>query len=251
MCCYVERFERDSFMILSVSRRTDIPSFYLDWFLNRLREGWLLVRNPFNPSQVSRVPLSPSVIECIVFWTKNPEPLLMKLDQLKPYRFYIQFTVNPYGKDLESRLPELGKRLDVFRELSRKLGSERMVWRYSPVILNHIHSAESHCAAFNTVARALSGFTEECKLSFLEMYAKIRSRMGALGVVERGDAETLALAGRFAELAEKNSIRLSACGQPDRRPPGIPPSSCLDGALLQRITGQTFSFTKDPLQRGV
>ena len=126
-----------------------------------------------------------------------------------------------------------------------------MVWRYSPVILNHIHSAESHCAAFNTVARALSGFTEECKLSFLEMYAKIRSRMGALGVVERGDAETLALAGRFAELAEKNSIRLSACGKPDLRPAGIPVSSCIDGALIQRITGKAMSFKKDPGQRGV
>lgn len=238
-------------MILSVSRRTDVPAFYFDWFLNRLREGWLLVRNPFNPTQVSKVPLSPEVVECIVFWTKNPEPMLGRLDALAPYNYYVQYTVNPYGKDMESRLPQLSRRLDVFRELAARLGSERVVWRYSPVLLNAAYSADFHCEAFESIAAALSSSTRQCKLSFIELYRKISARMAAQGVVEGGDEQTFALARRLNAIAHSHGIALSACGKPDLRPAGIAVSSCVDGELIQKITGMNMALRKDPGQRGV
>lgn len=238
-------------MILSVSRRTDVPSFYFDWFLNRLRAGWLLVRNPFNPSQVGRVPLSPELVECIVFWTKNPEPMLTKLRELDPYRYYVQYTVNPYGRDMESNLPELARRIEVFRELAARLGKERVVWRYSPVLVNAKYTDEFHCRAFESIARELAGSTLQCKLSFIELYQKISARMEAQGVVERGDERTFALARELDAIAARHGIALSACGKPDLRPAGIAVSSCVDGELIRRITGGDMVFKKDSGQRGV
>ena len=92
-------------MIISCSRRTDIPAFYSDWFFNRMREGYVLVRNPMNPRQVRNVSLAPSDVDCIVFWTKNPAPMLDKLQLLQDYNYYFQFTLTPYGKDIEPNLP--------------------------------------------------------------------------------------------------------------------------------------------------
>ena len=85
-------------MILSVSRRTDIPNYYFDWFCNRLREGWLYVRNPMNERQVSRIELMPETVDCIVFWTKNPAAMMNKLSLLDPYSYYVQFTLTGYGR---------------------------------------------------------------------------------------------------------------------------------------------------------
>lgn len=238
-------------MILSVSRRTDIPAFYADWFVNRLKEGSLLVRNPFNPGQVSRVDLSPSSVECIVFWTKNPQPMMAKLKELDPYPFYIQYTVNHYGPEMESRLPELEQRLDTFRRLSDLLGPERMVWRYSPIIMGGQYSFEYHLEAFARLASALRGYCDECKMSFLEFYPKIAKRIEALGLTDGPVEEKYALAQQLAALAEAQSIAVSACGKPDLRPAGIALSSCIDGRRVQEVTGQKMSLKKDPNQRGV
>ena len=90
-------------MIISASRRTDIPAFYSSWFFNRIKEGYVLVPNPFNPKMISKVNLDPAVVDCIVFWTKNPAPMIDKLDKLQDYKYYFQFTLNPYGERLEKR----------------------------------------------------------------------------------------------------------------------------------------------------
>ena len=238
-------------MILSVSRRSDVPAFYFDWFLNRLRAGWLLTRNPFRPSSVSRVPLSPAAVECIVFWSKNPEPMLGKLERLEPYSWYIQYTVNPYGKDLESRLPDLARRLDTFRALAERVGPDRVIWRYSPIVLGGAYSPAFHLEAFDGLARVLSGHTRQCALSILDMYAKIAPRMRALGVRERDEGQSLALARQLAGLAANHGIEPRLCGGPDPRPADILPASCVDGELIRRLTGKDMSFKKDSGQRGV
>lgn len=105
-------------MILSVSRRTDIPAFYSDWFYNRIREGNVCVRNPMNRHQVSKIRLSPDVIDCIVFWSKNPAPMLPRLDEFVDYMYYFQFTVTPYDRELEKGLPQKESVIDTFRRLS-------------------------------------------------------------------------------------------------------------------------------------
>lgn len=106
-------------MIISASRRTDIPAFYAPWFLNRLGEGHVLVPNPFNPRSVSRVSLRPDAVDCIVFWTKNPAPMLPRLGELNGFKYYFQFTLNPYGKDIERNLPSIEERIETIPKTFR------------------------------------------------------------------------------------------------------------------------------------
>ena len=106
-------------MILSVSRRTDIPTYYSDWVFNRIKEGFLCVRNPMNPHQVSKIMITPDLVDCIVFWTKNPEPMLSRLDELKEYRYYFQFTLTGYGRDIEYNVPHKREQMiPIFQQLS-------------------------------------------------------------------------------------------------------------------------------------
>lgn len=121
-------------MILSASRRTDIPAFYADWFLNRLREGSVLVRNPMNYHQVSEVKLTPENVDCIVFWTKNPSHFIEKLPEIDNlgYRYYFQFTLNPYDRSIEENLPEKNVLIETFKRLSDQCGPQKVIWRYDP-----------------------------------------------------------------------------------------------------------------------
>ena len=114
-------------MIISASRRTDIPSFYSEWMLNRLKEEYVLVRNPMNIHQVSKIDLSPSVVDALVFWTKNPTPMLQHLDELKDYIYYFQFTLSAYGPDVERNLPSKIRLLYLhFKNYLKKLVKKRL-----------------------------------------------------------------------------------------------------------------------------
>ena len=136
-------------MILSVSRRTDIPNYYSDWFYNRIKEGFLYVRNPFNPHQISRIDLSSQVVDCIVFWTKNPANMLARLDELQAYKYYFQFTLTGYGRDIEPNLPDKRNELiATFQKLSEKIGKEKVIWRYDPILINERYTVEYHLNAF-------------------------------------------------------------------------------------------------------
>ena len=138
-------------MIISASRRTDIPAFYSDWFFNRIKEGYVLVRNPMNAHQISKISLSADVIDCIVFWTKNPRPMINRLDELKDYNYYFQFTLNSYAKDIEPNVPSKDKEIiKSFRELSEKIGKDRVVWRYDPILINDNYSVDHHIKYFYT-----------------------------------------------------------------------------------------------------
>ena len=125
-------------MIVSASRRTDIPRFHFDWMIRRFEEGFALVRNPMNRTQVSRVSLAPDAVDCIAFWTKDPRVLLARKDELDraaPAPYFVQFTLNAYGADVEAGLPRKAQLLETFRQLAAALGPERVVWRYSPILL--------------------------------------------------------------------------------------------------------------------
>ena len=120
-----------------------MPNYYSDWFYRRIKEGFLYVRNPINAHQVSRIELSPKVVDCMVFWTKNPANMLEKLDCLKDYTYYFQFTLTGYGRDIEPGLP--GKRetlIPTFRTLSQKIGKERVIWRYDPIFISQRYTAD-------------------------------------------------------------------------------------------------------------
>lgn len=115
-------------MILSASRRTDIPAFYADWFINRLKGGYVYIPNPRNPNRMGKVTISPENVDCIVFWTKNPLPMMDKLYLIGEmgYQFYFQFTLTPYGKDVEKYLPDKSVLINTLKKLSQKLGKHRV-----------------------------------------------------------------------------------------------------------------------------
>ena len=140
-------------MILSVSRRTDVPNYYSDWFIHRIGEGFLYVRNPLNSHQISRIDLSPDVVDCIVFWTKNPANMIEKLESLQDYKYYFQFTLTGYGKEIEPALPDKRTELiPTFIRLSEKIGKEKVIWRYDPILISKRYTADYHLKAFEEIA---------------------------------------------------------------------------------------------------
>ena len=238
-------------MILSVSRRTDVPAFYSDWFFRRIRDGELYVRNPMNAHQVSRIGIRPEQVDCIVFWTKNPGPMLPRLEQLAAYPYYFQFTLTAYGRDVETSLPDKESvLLPVFLELSRRVGAERVVWRYDPILFNDVYTEEYHLRAFSRFARALRGSTTQCVISFVDAYAKNAHRLRALGCHTPSDAALAAFAGKLAALGRENGIRLTSCAEAlDLRAVGIEHGCCIDPERIALLTGCHVKAAKDRNQR--
>ncbi len=144
-------------MIVSASRRTDIPSFYGKWFVNRLKEGYVLIQNPYNNNRYSKAYLTVSDVDIIVFWTKNPIPFLKYLPEIERmgYSYYFEFTLTPYGKETERNLPDKEVLMDAFIKLAKKLGRHRVVWRYDPIIIDDNYTIEYHTKRFNYMANRL------------------------------------------------------------------------------------------------
>ena len=156
-------------MIIQTGMRTDIPAFYSDWFARRLREGFVLVRNPYNPQVVTRYELNPAVVDAIGFCTKNPAPMLRYMDLLKPYGQYWFVTITPYGRDIEPMVPDKHQILDDFRELSKMVGIRSTGWRYDPIFLSDRYTKQYHLKAFRQIAEALDGYTETVVISFIDL----------------------------------------------------------------------------------
>lgn len=238
-------------MILSVSRRTDIPNYYSEWFLNRIKEGYLYVRNPMNAHQVSKIILSPEVVDCIVFWTKNPEPMLSRLDELDAYQYYFQFTLTGFGNDVEYNVPHKKEvMIPVFRKLSHKIGSEKVIWRYDPIIFTEKYSPEYHLKAFEQIAGELRGYTSKCVISFVDIYMKNRKNMKALNSFFLTENELTAFAKEVASIAGNHDIKAATCAETiDLSFCGIEHNCCIDKELIEKMIGCKIQADKDKNQR--
>lgn len=238
-------------MILSASRRTDIPCYYSEWFFNRIKEGFVCVRNPVNPVQVSSISLSPEVIDCIVFWTKNPQPMLGRLEELAGYDYYFQFTLTGYGKDVEKNIPhKKDTMIPVFQQLSEKIGKERVIWRYDPFLFTPKYTPEYHLRAFSQIAQALCGYTERCVISFVDTYVKNKKELQKLGVYELLEAELRAFVRELSRIAGENGLNLKSCAERiDLEDSGVCHGNCIDKELVERITGCQLKGSRDKNQR--
>ena len=238
-------------MILSVSRRTDIPNYYSEWFFNRLKDGFLYVRNPMNFHQISEIKISPDVVDCIVFWTKNPLPMMERLDELEAYNYYFQFTLTGYGNDLERNLPNKKTLvIPVFQELSNRIGKEKVVWRYDPIFFSNRYNAKYHLKAFRSIAEALSGYTEKCVISFLDIYPKNKKNMDDLLSYDLSDSELREFAKELSNIAKENHIKIGSCAEKiDLDEYGIIHNSCIDKELIEKIIGCKLKINKDKNQR--
>lgn len=237
-------------MILSVSRRTDIPAFYSEWFFNRLHEGFVDVRNPMNPRHVSRVRITPDVVDCIVFWTKNPKAILSRLDELADYHYYFQLTLNPYDRQIECNVPMKNELISAFIELSSKIGSDRVIWRYDPILITETIDAAYHIRYFDELAKRLSGVTRRCVISFVDLYKKTVTNTRDLGIREPSSEEINLIASKFAEIAGRYNLELVTCAENiDLHEFGIEHGHCIDPVLIERICGYDIDTRKDKNQR--
>lgn len=237
-------------MIISASRRTDIPAFYSDWFLNRIKEKYVLVRNPFNKNLLSRIDLHPEKIDCIVFWTKNPKNIISKLGRLKDYKYYFQFTLNPYDTTIELKVSKKDQLIKTFIELSQKIGAEKVIWRYDPIFLTRKMNINYHIKYFTYLTKLLSPHTEKCIISFLDLYKKCEKNIKALDakVPDRNDINSLVSG--FKNASELYGLKIETCSEEiDLMDFGIEHGHCIDQILIERIIGYKIKAHKDKNQR--
>ncbi|MBQ3049027.1 MAG: DUF1848 domain-containing protein [Oscillospiraceae bacterium] len=235
-------------MIISASRRTDIPCYYSEWFMNRIRAGQVLTRNPVNHSQLYRVSLSPDTVDCIVFWTKDPANMLPQLDELDSlgYKYYFQFTITPYGGDLEPNLRPKEQIEDTFIQLSERLGRSRVVWRYDPIIINDNISVEYHREQFARLCGKLSPYTDTVVISFVDLYPKIKSP----DIRALTDGEIAELAEFMGKTAADRGLRIETCCETaDLSQYGIEHSACISRTRIEDICGCTMDVPPDKNQR--
>ena len=219
-------------MIVSASRRTDIPAFYTAWFLNRLEQGEVLVRNPVRYHQVSRVSLSPTEVHFIAFWTKNAAPMLPHLAALSGYDYGFQYTITGYGDPVEPHVPGLGASLQTFRTLADRIGPDRMVWRYDPILFHRGMTLQDHQSQFARIACALTGSTRRCVISLLDPYQSIRATLRHAGITVPTMAQMAELAPFLVETADRCGMTVEACAEPaDLSAFGIMPGHCISPAF--------------------
>ena len=230
-------------MIINTGQRTDIPAFYAEWFANRLREGVVCVRNPYNPSQVSRYRLDPTVVDVIGFCTKNPAPMFPYMDLLKDYGQYWFMTITPYGRDMEPNVPDKHRLLEDFKRLSEQVGVNAIGWRYDPILLSERYTTAYHLRAFETMASALEGYTQTAVISFIDLYPKVRRNFPEAREVRA--EERIRLGKALIEIASTHGMIVKPCAEGDELAPyGADCGGCMRLGDYEKAIGKKLSAPK-------
>jgi hypothetical protein len=238
-------------MVISASRRTDIPAFFGNWFMNRLAEKRVPVRNPVNPKMISEIPLEPDLVECIVFWTKNPENFLNHLPMIDAmgYRYYFQFTLTAYDAAIERNVNKTNI-VETFIKLSEYCGKEKVIWRYDPILLNDTCTIQYHLENFESLCGTLYTYTEKCVISFIDTYSFLvkKFRQNSIGELSTDEIDTIA--DNFAAIAKKYKVPLFTCAEKvNLTRYGIAHNKCIDDDLIERLFDLKVGSKKDPSQR--
>lgn len=242
-------------MIISCSRRTDIPGLYPDWLINRLRAGFCTVVNPLNPKQISRVALNVASVDAIVFWTKNSAPLHTHIPEIvsRGYKFYFQFTITGYSEAIEKNTPRIETAIEAFQALSQHIGPERVIWRYDPIILSKRLTQSYHIESFRKIARALAGYTRRVVVSIVDFPRRTMKNLGTSARLAKesllvGELDCLIAA--LAKVARDSDLEIQSCAETfDFSNHGIRHGKCIDDDLLAKVFGIRVSDRKDSSQR--
>ena len=238
-------------MIISASRRTDIPAFYSEWMINRIKEGYVLVRNPMNIHQIGRISLSPEVVDGIVFWTKNPVPMLDRLSELDQYTYYFQFTLTAYDRDVEPNIPSKNEVIiPGFQKLSKAIGRDRVIWRYDPILFNDRYTMEYLYKYFRVLASKLGDYTEKCTVSFLDLYRNTARNVSPLSIQTETAEIQHEIMQKFSEIAREYGIYIDTCAEKmDLGSMKIAHACCIDKDRFERLGNCRLKLGKDPNQR--
>jgi hypothetical protein len=231
-------------MILNTGGRTDTVQYYTKWLLKRFEEGYVLSRNPLFPNKVTRYELTPDKVDCVVFCSKNYEPILNDLTGITSrFNTYFHYTITAYGRDIEPGVPDIEKSMETLKKLSAIVGKKRIAWRYDPVLLTEKYTIQSHLETFERMTKELAPFVDRCIFSFVEMYKKLKTNMPEL--IPLTDADKAELAGGLGAIAEKYGMYLQTCGTNGNYSQyGIHSSGCMSLDILGGANGIVFKNLK-------
>ena len=198
-------------MIINTGQRTDIPAFYSKWFMNRIKEGYVLVRNPYYPTIVTKFLLNPEVVDVIGFCTKNPRPMFPYLDELKDFGQFWYVSITGFEKDLEPNVPPIDQVIEDFKYLSNKVGKNAIGWRYTPIIVNNKYTKEYHIKIFEHIASKLDGYTSLVAFGFVDIYPKLKKNHPE--IKDTDDNTKIEISKAFIEIAKKYHMDLRLCSK--------------------------------------
>ena len=230
-------------MIINTGSRTDIPAFFSKWFLNRIDEGFVCTRNPYN-DDIYRYPLDSKITDCLCFCTKNPKPMLGNLDKLNDFNQFWFVTITPYGKDIEVNVPNFKRIIKSFKELSDALGVNKVSWRYDPIFITEKYSLDFHIGRFEKMASELSGYTGDCTISFIDLYKKVLRNFPDASEVTTN--ERLVIGEEFAKIAGDCDIQMKTCVEGtllDRF--GFDSSGCMTQNVIEKAIGHNLKIPKE------
>jgi len=247
-------------VIISASRRTDIPAFYPRWLIHRIRAGYCVVPNPFNCQQAARISLRPEDVEVIAFWTRNPRPLFPYLKELdeRGFRYYFQYTLMNNPRKIDPASPAVEAAIATFQELARRVGPARVIWRYDPLIFTTLTDSDFHLQQYTRIASALHGSTFRSVISIMDEYPKAQQRLQQMSLsgaqLLRPDISTEGWARGCIEglvsCAASNGMEIVSCAEAQALLPlGVRAGKCIDDEYIQRVFGIQVDATKDPHQR--
>ena len=231
-------------MIINTGGRTDTVQYYTDWLMHRFEEGYALTRNPLFPTKVNRYELDPKVVDCVVFCSKNYQPILPRLHEITDrFNTYFHYTITAYGRDIEPGVPPIDESMATLIELSQLVGRQRVSWRYDPVLLTRDYTIQRHLETFDRMARSLAPHIDRCIFSFVEMYKKLRFNMPELIPLSVEDMDELARG--LGSIAATYGMRIQTCGtNGDFSRYGIQSSGCMTLDILGEANGVAFKNRK-------
>ena len=205
------KWEASELMIINTGCRTDIPAYYSHWFYNRIKAGFVCVRNPYYQNQVMEYELTPEVVDCLVFCTKNPAPMLQRIHDLDQYAQLWFVTITPYGKEIEPHVPSIDKVIGSFKKLSSLVGVNNIAWRYDPIFISEVYTIEKHIDSFENMASKMAESTQTCIISFIDLNEKTKKNfIGARNVKK---AERLKIGEEFVRIGKKYGIQIKTCAE--------------------------------------
>ncbi|MCQ2970016.1 MAG: DUF1848 domain-containing protein [archaeon] len=229
-------------MIINTGSRTDIPAFFSKWLLNRIDEGSVCTRNPYN-DDIYKYPLDSKIIDCLCFCTKNPKPMIASLDKLDDFRQYWFVTITPYGKDMEPNVPGYKNVMKSFKKLSEHLGIGKVSWRYDPIFISEKYNLDFHIEMFDKMASELGDYTNDCTISFIDLYQKVLRNFPNSKEVTQD--EQLIIGREFSKTANEHNIKMKTCVEGTLLDQfGFDSSGCMTQEVIEKAIGKNLKIPK-------
>ena len=227
-------------MIINTGSRTDTVQYYSDWLLKSFKEGFVYSRNPLFPNIVTRYELNPNILDCVVFCSKNYEPILDRLTEITDkFNTYFHYTITAYGRDIEPNVPTIDESIETLIKLSKIVGKQRIAWRYDPILLTKKYTKQVHYNTFDYMSKRLSPHIDRCIFSFVDMYKKLETNMPEIIILNNNDK--IEIAKNIGSIAKKHNMIIQTCATiEDFKQFGILQSGCMTSEILGNANNITF-----------